>query len=104
MMPGASAGPRPAPRFNPDSLVRYAPIALKLDSRASRSTRAVVQRTTTQLHHGPEVLGLGSWVFGDVRTQDARRKTSVVVRSAIAAGQIAEARLLADERELDGSG
>src|SRR5687767_1894344 len=46
MMPGATTGPRPAPRFRPASLDRYAPMALKLDSSADRLTRAVVQRTT----------------------------------------------------------
>src|SRR5688500_15117992 len=46
MIPGATSVPRPAPRYSPASLVRYAPIALKLDASAERSTRAVVQRTT----------------------------------------------------------
>src|SRR5436190_19286466 len=49
MIAGASTGPRPTPRFSFDSLRRYELIALKLDSRAERSTRAVVQRTTTTI-------------------------------------------------------
>src|SRR5688572_8683462 len=86
MIPGATTGPRPAPRFSFASRVRYAPMALRLDSSAERSTRAVVQRTTTR----------------DYRT-GALKCAPTSVCLVATHREISKPRLLADEGELHGT-